>query len=289
MTEDAMARKTAFVTGASRGIGKAIALRLARGGYDVAVTARTVADGERREHSSTVKQSDTSPLPGSLTATADEIRAAGAQVLVLPADLLDRASLDAAAAEALERWGRMDLVVHNGRFIGPGLKDRTLETPAEVLDKHLEANAMAPVVLNHRFLPAMIAGGGGTMIYITSSAAFQRPFASVDKGGWGLSYAMSKAAGHAIAGVLSREYADQGIRAFNLEPGATLTERIAQEMGGVGHEHLPWEPVEVAAEAAWWLATAPEADALNGKCVQGQDLCRERNLLPGWTPKTGAA
>lgn len=283
-----MARKTAFVTGASRGIGKAIALRLARGGYDVAITARTLQDGEQREHSSTIARSDTSPLPGSLSATADDLQAAGAQVLTLPADLLDRDSLDAAAAETLARWGRIDLVVHNGRFIGPGLKDYSLDTPLDVLDKHIEANAMAPMALNRRFLPAMIDQGGGTMIYITTLAAFKRPFATVDKGGWGLAYAMSKAAGHAIAGIVAKEYGKQGIRAFNLEPGATLTERIAQEMGGAGHEHLPWEPVEVAAEAAFWLATSPDADALSGKVVSGQELCAERSLLPGWTPKSAA-
>jgi NAD(P)-dependent dehydrogenase (short-subunit alcohol dehydrogenase family) len=281
-----MARKKAFVTGASRGIGKAIALRLARGGYDVAITARTVEDGEPREHSSTVRRSDVSALPGSLNATAGLMRAEGAEVMVLPADLLDRASLGAAATLALERWGRIDLVVHNGRFVGPGLKDCTLDTPLEILEKHVEANAFAPVVLNLYFLPQMVAQGGGTIIYVTSNAAYTRPFAKADEGGWGLSYAMSKAAGHAIVGVLSREYADQGIRAFNLQPGATLTERIAQEMSAAGREALPWEPAEVAAEAAYWLATSPEADALNGRCVQGQELCQERNLLPGWTPKT---
>jgi NAD(P)-dependent dehydrogenase (short-subunit alcohol dehydrogenase family) len=283
-----MARKTAFVTGASRGIGKAIALRLARGGYDVAITARTVEDGEQREHSSTIRRSDTSPLPGSLNATAEALRAAGAQAMVLPADLLDYASLEAAANTVLERWGRIDLVVHNARFIGPGLKDYTLDTPVGILEKHVQANALAPAVLNHRFLPAMLAQGGGTIIYITSTAAYKRPFAPVDKGGWGLSYAMSKAAGHAIVGVLSKEYGKAGIRAFNLEPGATLTERIAQEMGGAGHENLPWEPVDVAAEVAYWLAASPEADALNGKCVEGQATCQERNLLPGWTPKAAA-
>jgi NAD(P)-dependent dehydrogenase (short-subunit alcohol dehydrogenase family) len=281
-----MARKTAFVTGASRGIGKAIALRLAHGGYDVAITARTIEDGEQREHSSTAKRSDTSPVPGSLSSTAAQLAAAGAEVMVLPADLLDRASLGAAAARVLERWARIDLVVHNGRFVGPGLKDRTLDTPLDVLEKHVEANAFAPVLLNRYFLPRMLAQGGGTMIYVTSNAAFKRPFAPVEKGGWGLSYAVSKAAGHAIAGVVACEYGPQGVRAFNLEPGATLTERIAQELGGAGHAHLPWEPVEVAAEAAYWLATSPEADALNGQTVFGQALCKERDLLPGWTPRS---
>ena len=75
-----MTRRTAFVTGASRGIGKAIAIELADAGYDVAITARTVHEGDAREHSSTLQRSDTSPLPGSLDATADLVRAAGRRV-----------------------------------------------------------------------------------------------------------------------------------------------------------------------------------------------------------------
>src|ERR1700751_645366 len=143
-----MAKKRAFVTGASRGIGKAIAVRLARGGYDVAITARTVEEGEQREHSSTLKKSDTSALPGSLTTTAELMRDAGAEVMVFPADLLDRGSLGAAAALTVERWGNIDLVVHNARFIGPGHMDLIPETPVEVLEKHVQGNALAPLVLN---------------------------------------------------------------------------------------------------------------------------------------------
>lgn len=274
-----MARKTAFVTGASRGIGKAIALRLARGGFDVAITARSLAEGEEREHSSTVKRSQTAPLPGSLSTTAAEIEELGREALVLPADLLDFGSLEAAARATLEQWGRIDLVVHNGRYIGPGLKDFTLDTPVEVLERHVRANGLAPFVLNHVFLPAMIEQGGGTIIYVTSNAAYRRPFANVEKGGWGISYAMSKAAGHAIAGVLSKEYAEDGIRSFNLEPGATLTERIAQEMGRAGYDALVWESPDFTAEAAWWLATSSDADTLNGKSMQAKELCRERGLI----------
>jgi hypothetical protein len=78
---------TAVVTGASRGIGKAIAVHLARAGFDVALTARTVKEGEEREHSSTLRRSDTSPLPGSLSSTAALVEAAGVRSLTVPADL----------------------------------------------------------------------------------------------------------------------------------------------------------------------------------------------------------
>jgi NAD(P)-dependent dehydrogenase (short-subunit alcohol dehydrogenase family) len=146
-------RKRAFVTGASRGVGKGIAVTLAKHGFDVVITARTVNEGEEREHSSTVTKSDTSALPGSLSSTADLMRAEGAEVLVLPADLLDRASLGAAATTVLERWGGVDLVVHNARFIGPGHMDMMLDTPIDILEKHVNGNAFAPFVLNHYFSP----------------------------------------------------------------------------------------------------------------------------------------
>jgi NAD(P)-dependent dehydrogenase (short-subunit alcohol dehydrogenase family) len=286
-----MTRKKAFVTGASRGIGKAIAVKLAQCGYDVAITARTVAEGEQREHSSTVKWSDTSALPGSLQSTADLIRAAGGEALVLPADLLDRPSLTAAAQAALAAWGRIDLVVHNARFIGPGHMDQILDTPVEVLEKHVQGNALAPLVLNRVFLPAMVAQGGGTVIYITSGAAYRSPPAKAGEGGWGLSYAMSKAAGHTIAGLIAVELADKGIRSFNLQPGAIKTERIAQDMAAFNIDASDdvWQPPEVIAEVVYWLASSPEADALNGQCIEGQELCQELNLLPSWRTKASAA
>jgi NAD(P)-dependent dehydrogenase (short-subunit alcohol dehydrogenase family) len=279
-------RRKAFVTGASRGIGKAIAIRLAQGNFDVAITARTIEEGEQREHSSTVKKFDTTPLPGSLTSTADAMRAAGAEVMVLPADLLDRGSLGAAATTVLERWGNVDLVVHNARFIGPGHMDLITDTPVEVLEKHVQGNAFAPLVLNRVFLPAMLKQGAGTIIYITSGAAYDVPPAKVGKGGWGLSYAMSKAAGHTIAGLLAVEYADRGIRAFNIQPGPIRTERIAQDMAGFGFsaDDGTWQPPEVIGEVVYWLATSPEADAYNGECIQGQEFCHQRKLLAGWNP-----
>ena len=154
MNED---RRVAFVTGPSRGIGKVVAQHLARAGYDVAITARTVNEGEAREHSSTLKRSNTTPLPGSLSSTAALVEAEGRDALMVPADLTDFASLGAAVTRVEDRWGRIDVLVNNGRYIGPGHMDRLLDTPIELLDKHFQANVLAILVLCKLALPGMIA------------------------------------------------------------------------------------------------------------------------------------
>jgi len=273
-------RPVAFVTGASRGIGKACAVHLAAAGFDVALTARTVREGEEREHSSTLARSNTKPLPGSLSATAALVEERGARALVLAADLLDRASLASAAAALLERWGRVDVVVHNGRYVGPGHMDHFLDTPIELIEKQLAGNLIAPLVLNQLLLPAMVARGGGTVIDITSAAAYGDPAQPAGKGGWGLGYAVSKGAFQRVAGILNAELAERGIRIYNVQPGFIATERIAADMGDFGFSG--GAPADVVGAVVAWLATSPEAPRYSGRTIEAQFFCHERGLLPGW-------
>ena len=278
-----MSSGTALVTGASRGIGKACAVWLARAGYDVAITARSVQEGEEREHSSTVAASNTKPLPGSLSSTADLIRAEGREALVVPADLLDRPSIEAAAATVLDRWGRVDVLVNNGRYIGPGHMDRFLDTPLELLDKHLEANVMAPLVLAHAVLPGMLERGRGLIVDISSLVAWADPPAAAGDGGWGLGYAISKGALHRVAGVLHQELGDRGIVFVNIDPGFIATERMAADMGDFGFDASAGAPPDVIGAVVAWLASGDQASEWAGRLVPAQQLCHERGLLPGWS------
>jgi NAD(P)-dependent dehydrogenase (short-subunit alcohol dehydrogenase family) len=277
-----VARK-AFVTGASRGIGKAIAVHLARAGFDVAITARTRVEGEQREHSSTVKRSDTTSLPGSLAGTAELIEGEGREVLVVPADLLDRASLGAAAATVLERWGHVDVLVNNARYIGPGHMDRVLDTPIDLFDRHLEANAIAPLILIKQVLPSMLAAGGGVIVNVASSAGVTDPPAPAGEGGWGLGYGFSKGAAYRMAGILALELGDRGIRAYNVEPGFVATERMVQDMGEFGFDATVGVPADVPGAVVAWLATDPAAAEPNGRVVNAPTVCARLGLLPGWT------
>jgi NAD(P)-dependent dehydrogenase (short-subunit alcohol dehydrogenase family) len=274
-------RKVAFVTGASRGIGKCIAIALAEGGFDVAIAARTVTPGEAREHSPTVGTSDTTPLPGSLQETAALIEERGQRVLLTPADILDRATLGAAATTVLERWGHVDVVVHNARVVGPGHMDTFLDAPIDLIENHMEGNFYAPLVLNKFFLPAMLARGSGRIFVITSGAGYSDPLVPAGQGGWGISYGSTKAAIARVAGILAAELKGTGVQTFNIDPGFTQTERMTISMAKFGF-HEQGEPPEVVGAVVRWLANADDADQFNGQTVFAHHFAAERGLVPGY-------
>jgi len=273
--------RVALVTGASRGIGKAVAIELADAGFDVAVTARTVNEGERREHSSTLHKSDTSPLPGSLNSTIEEIEKLGGRAMAVAADLLEHGTLGAATAKVIEHFGRLDVLVHCGRYVGPGHMDLFMDTPIDILRKHLEANCLGPLVMNQIAIPQMLRQKSGTIVHITSSAGFDTPRQPAGQGGWGMGYGISKAAFHRTVGILDTELSSQGIRFFNIQPGFVATERMKQDMGEFGFGDSGAPPT-VPAKVVRWVCTNPEAEQYSGQTIAAQPFCHERGLLPGW-------
>lgn len=273
-------RQVALVTGASRGIGRACAHALAETGFDVAITARTMREGDG------VDDSDIGAgiaVEGSLERTAAEVAESRAMALPLIADLTDPDSLRAAVATTLDTWGRLDVLVLNAVHTGPGSMLPLLDTSPEVLTTKLQANAVAQLVLVQAALPAMLAAGGGRVIVMTSYAASHDPTAPVGKGGWGYAYAASKAALHRLAGHLAVEFGDRGIVAVNVDPGHVTTERMAANARRLGLEgHYAGAPPSAPAAAVAWLAVAPEASELNGQTVNGLKLVLERGLHPDW-------
>jgi NAD(P)-dependent dehydrogenase (short-subunit alcohol dehydrogenase family) len=270
-------RGVALVTGASRGIGKATALALADAGLEVAVTARTVHEGEGVDDSDTAGRS----VPGSLETTVGLVEERGGRALAVPMDLLDRGSLGAAVDRVLDEWGRLDVLVNNAVHTGPGSMLRFEDTTVEMIETKLAANVVGQVVLTRAALVPMLAQGEGTVVNVTSAVAITDPPAPAGEGGWGAAYAMSKGAFHRLAGILAVEYPQ--LRFHNVEPGYVVTERMEVNAKALGLEGVyPGAPPSVPASVIAWLATSPEAAELSGATISAQRFARERGLHPPW-------
>jgi NAD(P)-dependent dehydrogenase (short-subunit alcohol dehydrogenase family) len=273
-------RRVAIVTGASRGVGKGISLQLAKAGYDIALLARSLTEGEEREHSSTLRESNTRPLPGSLQTTAALVEQLGRAALPVVVDLSERRSIEHAVATVLDSWGRVDALVNNARFVGPGHMDLFSDTPLEVIEPHFAVNFFAPLALIKATLPNMLERGSGSIVDITSHVAYKQPTTPAGKGGSGLAYATSKGALHRIVPVLAVEHRDSGVRFFNVDPGLVTTERITIEMAQFGISLDNRAPAELIGAVIAWLVTSPEADELSGaEVIDAQRLNREHAIF----------
>lgn len=273
----------AIVTGASRGIGKATALALAEAGFDLVLAARTVQSGD--EHADMVRNADGSPLPGSLEETRKEIAGRGRRTRLQRLDLLETDTLHALVEDTLAEWGRIDVLVNNAIYQGPGLMQDFMTGSMEELDKVFQGNVLAQVHLTRLVLEGMLERGHGIVVNLTSEAGMIDPPLKLARGGWGFAHGATKAALHRMAGYLKVEYGDRGIRAYNLEPGLVLSESFLASLG----EHseleklgIPSAPVEVPAAVIRWLCTSEDAVAMNGENIHAQPFCKRNRLLPGW-------
>lgn len=265
----------ALVTGASRGIGRAAAVALARVGYDVAVSARTLVDGTARfDDTDTV-------LPGGLDTTVAAVEAEGRRGLAVPMDLLDRASVLAAADTTLEHFGRVDLLVNNGIYQGPGRMSPLLELRDDDLEQLFTGNLFAQIALIRHLLPTFVAQGGATVMNMISATAYMDPPGKIGDGGWGMGYAMTKAAFERVAPLLQIEHGDDGVVAYSIDPGHVVTERMALSTTSRGYEkHFRTAGPEVVGAAIAWLATDPEAPVeYGGGIVYAQKEAKARGLI----------
>ena len=273
--------KVALVTGASRGIGKGCALALARAGFDVVVCARTVKEGTPIEHSSTVRRSDTTPLPGSLETTAKEIEALGTRAMIAKLDLLEPSDAEAAIRTAIDTFGRIDVLVNNARYIGPGHMDLFLDTPMEIYEQHFQCNVLGPLRLIKLAVPHMRAQEGGVFIHVTSGAGQIESPKLPGEGGWGLGYSISKAAFNRIAPGLAKEFQQHGIAVINLEPGFVATERMAQDLASFGFDASTALSVDVPGKVCAYLASHPTPMVFSGRTIDAPWFAVDAGLIDG--------
>lgn len=278
-------RPVALVTGASRGIGKASALALADAGFDVAITARTVHEGQGHTDPNSVHDQAQAALPGSLETTALELEHRGARALPVAMDLLDADAVVAAPATVIEEWGRIDVLFNNAIYQGMGTMDRVLDLSQDSLTKLMTGNYMHQILLIQQVIPHMLERGGGRIIDMVSGSARHDPPGPAGAGGWGIGYSASKAAFGRVAGGIEAEYADQGIHAFNVDPGNVITERRRAldpndkfEEKGFGSA-----PPEATGSVVAWLASSPDALRFIGKWIYAPKLCADLGLVPGYT------
>ncbi|HZP31383.1 MAG TPA: SDR family oxidoreductase, partial [Acidimicrobiia bacterium] len=211
-------RPVALVTGASRGIGKASAVHLARRGFDVVVGARTLHDGDGRWEGDPAVV-----VPGGLDTTVAAVEAEGTDGLAVRLDVLDRQSLLDAVDATIERFGRIDVLVNNGVYQGPVQTQEFLDADEDDLRRVFEGNVLAQLALTRAVLPHMFHQGGGTVVNMISAVAYTDPPGRIGEGGWGMSHAMSKAAFARVAPLLHIELGDRGIRFFSVDPGFVVT------------------------------------------------------------------
>jgi len=223
--------QVAVVTGASRGIGKAIAIEFARAGAHVVVTARTT-------------ESARSKLPGTIEQTARQVEALGRRALAIPTDVTSEEQVLEMARQTLKEFGRCDILVNNA---GVSFPAPFHETPLRRWDLVMNVNLRGPVMCMQAFLPSMIERQSGRIINVSSFLA------EVMLPGM-ISYSVSKIALERLT-----QYTGQELKPHNIPVNALRIEvNIATEgwmFRNPSVDFSTWEKPEAASEATLWLAT----------------------------------
>lgn len=206
-----------LITGASRGLGAALARRLARGGARVVLVARDL-EATRR--------------------VASEIRSAGGEAHALAADLGVKEAIHPLAARAAALVGPIDLLIHNASTLGPSPLALLLDTDCEDLERALAVNLLGPFRLSKIVAGSMALRGRGLLVHISSDAAVE-PYPA-----WG-AYGLSKAALDHLSRTWDAELEALGVRSLSVDPGEMDTQMHAEAMPDADRSALA-DPAEVA-------------------------------------------
>ena len=258
--------KVAIVTGASRGVGKNMAVELAREGCHVVVAARS--------------EQETDPkLPGTIHATAEELRSLGVRALPVRTDVTDEESVRSMVQAALDEFGRIDILINNAGVMSPG---RLWEIPLKRWDLVMRVNVRGPVLCCQAVLPQMIERGEGVVINISSIAADQQGAANT-------SYSVTKQALRKLSEGLAEEVKEYNIRVFSLSPEGlvitpgTMYHRLPEQVPSGPFVESP----EAMGQAAVFLCSDEEASSLSGQHFYSRALLRERGLWDEPEPSPG--
>ncbi len=252
----------ALVTGASRGIGAAIAELLAAEGAAVAITARTIDDGDSR-------------FEGSLNSTADRIRAAGGLAHPVAADLSRPADRARLVDEVVTELGPIDILINNGAVT-------FFEPVADISEKRwrlmFEVQVRAPFELSQLVIPGMRERGSGSILNISSKAALHPEPDAVTVGGaasGGTIYGMVKAALERFSTGLAAELAPDGITVNALSPTSIVATPgvVHHQLISPDREHLV-EDESMMARAALALVSGD----LTGRVAYSHQLLAELGL-----------
>ena len=254
-----LAGKVALVTGSSRGIGRAIAMGLARAGADVVVTARTETPRE--------------DLPGTIHDTAEQVRALGRRALAVRADLTSDADIEALAGRAFDEFGRIDVLVNNAAEIGMSMYDSFWELSAENWDRQVRVNLTAPFRLCKAVAPRMRDRGGGLIVNISSGYG-QNEIEEMPggQGSPGVAYGATKAGLDRMTVGLAKELAPHGIGVVSVDPGFTLSEHCETLAPAGGIDPSFAHPMDLPAGIVVGLACGSDPLAKTGRVLSAAPM-----------------
>jgi 3-oxoacyl-[acyl-carrier protein] reductase len=241
--------RTALVTGSSRGIGRAIAQRLAAEGATVVVSARSY------DPSSSVRGGRSTALPGTIGETVALIEQAGGRAIGVAADLEDAARRGHLVDEVLDRTGRIDILVNNAGFADYSLIE---QMSIDTFDRTLEHYLRTPFVLTRAVIPHMSKQGAGWIVNIGSvtGVAPVRPYRDYNKTAGDVIYASAKAALHRFTQGVAAELVDANIAVNCVGPSTAIRTPGAAQLIP---DSFPTEPVEYLAETVLAMCHLPAA------------------------------